>query len=613
MAPAAQAPVKRATYDRSRPRFQSLEAWLKVYGNAEYAIYKRDAGPSPLSYEDWTSSEHVLGPFLWYTTLDVWEETSSSNEESDLEAPTFISRGPPEQPKKSVTTNGHGKNRAGKSSTSALQSKSEDAAAAAKRKRKPKKPYLSEDIVVSDVSDGVEGPAPAIETLPLASSVSASPANGRRKSGGRRKKQFLSAEIISPEDEEEDPVAMNRVVAAAAYRREPSAPVEHHAPVVATPEPLKAKSGRKPKRKHSSQATVPKDVDDHFDDPADDVVTPKNAAASPEGPGSSSSRRGLRTRTPAQQRPYFHHAQAFEELVSEPEAHNSTKPSPNAKTRLKLTNLAQSSYPEEAEEEIENEIETLLDEEDEDDAMLDFEEPQPVKKAHYKGKGRAWKKTSEDEDEDFIAPAKNRAPNQPKRKLARRKSTQTQQVLAKELEHEVFEEQQQQDEIVEEQIESTVHSPVQKGGKQKRKQRRVHHLSEEFVRDDSDTAPEEQQKLAMVKRPIITSPAKHAPKKGRGRPRKSDQNSIPKETINPKADDKLESPGKERSPPKTETPKNKVAETVTFNISRLEERGPGPNSSQYETIAPAPGSSDYETMAPGPDSSPPAKRTDEHV
>ena len=78
MAPAAQAPVKRATYTGSRPRFQTLEAWLNVYGTAEYNIYKRDAAPKVLSYEDWSKSEHVLGPFLWYTTLDVWEEDSSS-------------------------------------------------------------------------------------------------------------------------------------------------------------------------------------------------------------------------------------------------------------------------------------------------------------------------------------------------------------------------------------------------------------------------------------------------------------------------------------------------------------------------------------------------------
>lgn len=78
MAPAAQAPLKRAAYDGSRPRFSSIEAWLNSYGIAEYAIYRRDAAPEPLNYEEWTQSDHVLGPFLWHTTLDVWEEDLSS-------------------------------------------------------------------------------------------------------------------------------------------------------------------------------------------------------------------------------------------------------------------------------------------------------------------------------------------------------------------------------------------------------------------------------------------------------------------------------------------------------------------------------------------------------
>lgn len=78
MAPAAQAPAKRAIYDGSKPRFESMDAWLNVYGQVEYNVYKRTAKSYALSYDDWTKSEHVLGPYLWYMTLDVWEESSSS-------------------------------------------------------------------------------------------------------------------------------------------------------------------------------------------------------------------------------------------------------------------------------------------------------------------------------------------------------------------------------------------------------------------------------------------------------------------------------------------------------------------------------------------------------
>ncbi|KAF1973532.1 hypothetical protein BU23DRAFT_554157 [Bimuria novae-zelandiae CBS 107.79] len=545
MALAAQAPVRRATYDGSRPRFQSLEAWLNVYGNAEYAIYKRDAAPNPMSYEAWSKSEHVLGPFLWYTTLDVWEEDSSTDEESEVEALKSTTRAPLKQPKKSAITNGHGKRGPKKSAPSVAHIKSEDADATAKRKRKPKKPYLSEDIVVSDVSDEIDEPAPITEAPPSPVTGPASPMNGRRKSGGRKKKQYLSAEIISPEDEEDDPMAMNGVAATADPVHESSVPEHNISVASAPPEPTKGKRGRKPKKKSLSQALISRDdEDDHVDAAADAATTPKNAPASPEGPGTSSSRRGLRTRTLAQQRPYFHNAQVFEELVSDdPIAESDTQPSPpKAKPKLKLTNLAQVSYPEETEEERqdqeeEKEVEAIVpvNDEDDDELMIDVDEPQHSRKAHYKGKGRAWKKTSDDEDEDYKSPVKLK-PNQPKRKLGRRKSTQTTDGPAEVLETEELTEPQQQGEQEKVTVRPATQSSAQKANKKQRKPRRSNHLSEEFVRsDDSDTAAEdvEQPKTkteAVEKQAAVSaSPMQKTPRKGRGRPRKSDQGSTPKD------------------------------------------------------------------------------------
>lgn len=78
MAPIKQTATVNGDYDGSCARFDSLQAWLKVYGNAEYAVWKRNNAPSHLSYEEWAASEHVLGPYLWHATLDVWEEVSSS-------------------------------------------------------------------------------------------------------------------------------------------------------------------------------------------------------------------------------------------------------------------------------------------------------------------------------------------------------------------------------------------------------------------------------------------------------------------------------------------------------------------------------------------------------
>jgi hypothetical protein len=280
-----------------------------------------------------------------------------------------------------------------------------------------------------------------------------------------------------------------------------------------------------------SQAVISKDDDELSDAPADATTTPKNAGASSDGPGSSS-RRGLRTRTPAQQRPYFHNAQVFDELVSdEPEAEADSKSSPpKPKQKLRLTGLAQVSFPEVEEEREEQEEVTVLEENDDDEElMLESEEPRAQRKPHYKGKGRAWKKTSDDEDEDYRSPVKVK-PSQPTRKFGRRKSTQTAEDLAEEPESEELAKQQQHEEQAHKKVEPVAQSPTPKSGKRPRKPRKISHLSEEFVKDDSDAALEEHRELEAEAEPERTqsitsiSPAQKTPKK-RGRPRKSDQGS----------------------------------------------------------------------------------------
>lgn len=78
MAPIAQPPALKNGNGDSRPRFESLQAWLKIFGAPEYAIYKKRTMAPHLNYDDWAASDHVLGPYLWHTTLDVWEGDSSS-------------------------------------------------------------------------------------------------------------------------------------------------------------------------------------------------------------------------------------------------------------------------------------------------------------------------------------------------------------------------------------------------------------------------------------------------------------------------------------------------------------------------------------------------------
>jgi hypothetical protein len=281
-----------------------------------------------------------------------------------------------------------------------------------------------------------------------------------------------------------------------------------------------------------SQAVISKDDEQLGNAPADTTTTPKNAAASPDGPGSSS-RRGLRTRTPAQQRPYFHNAQVFDELVSDgPEAETDSIPSPpKPKQKLKLTGLAQVSFPEvEEERQEQEEVTKLVGHDDDDELMLESEEPRPPRKAHYKGKGRAWKKTSDDEDEDYRSPVKVKS-SQPTRKIGRRKSTQTAEDSAEDPESEESEKQQRHEEQqVHKKAEPVVQRPTPQPGKRPRKPRKISHLSEEFVKDDSDNALEERRALEAIAEPQKTqsinptNPAQKTPKK-RGRPRKYDQNT----------------------------------------------------------------------------------------
>ncbi|KAF2685501.1 hypothetical protein K458DRAFT_486395 [Lentithecium fluviatile CBS 122367] len=542
MTPVAQLPaVKNGTgvYDGSRPRFETLQAWLKVFGQAEYAVYKKDHAPSDLGYEEWATSVHAHGMYLWHATLDVWEEESSSGEGSDLEPPKLVLRGPPERKPKKPLTNGHGMRRATKTPKSTSRDKSDEPGASGKRRRKPKKQYLSQEIVASDGSDDIKEPTPIVEVAsleePSPPPAPVSATNGRRKSGGRRKKQFLSEEIIAPEDEDTDAMSLDAVAVAAADATTAfdALALEHHTPV---PEAIakspKKKPGRKPKKKYLSQEIVT--LDDDEDSAPADIASSHTATGSPES--STNSRRGLRARTAAQQRPYSQDARFVEEhLLADSDIEPAIKRSPKPKS----TKLAQVSYPDEEAEIME------LEPEDEDEELMDYEndtiglqvEKTPYtgsgRKAHYKGKGRAWKKTSEDEDQDYVSPIKNKAGNQPKRKLGRRKSTAISEDLVREDDDDDGMEEAEQEPVVKEvtkpvKKEPFVCSPAPKAEKAKRKPRRSHILSEEFVCDDSNSEveiPQEEQKPPPPPTLVQKTP------RPKGRPRKSDQTTSSKSTV----------------------------------------------------------------------------------
>jgi hypothetical protein len=102
--------------------------------------------------------------------------------------------------------------------------------------------------------------------------------------------------------------------------------------------------------------------------PVAESLTPTAAMESPEGSTSSSTRRGLRVRTPAQQRPYFHHAKLFEEadVVSEDEGEVKSQ------AKRSTTKLAQVVYPSEEEEDQDD------DEDEEEEGEREGEEESSV-------------------------------------------------------------------------------------------------------------------------------------------------------------------------------------------------------------------------------------------
>jgi hypothetical protein len=113
--------------------------------------------------------------------------------------------------------------------------------------------------------------------------------------------------------------------------------------------------------------------------PVSESVTPTTVMDSPEGSTSSSTRRGLRVRTPAQQRPYFHHAKLFDEAEVEPENDGDARSAAKRST----TKLAQVVYPGEedmtSEEPHDQDLDDSIETEPELDHGLDPEQAQEPK------------------------------------------------------------------------------------------------------------------------------------------------------------------------------------------------------------------------------------------
>ncbi len=201
----------------------------------------------------------------------------------------------------------------------------------------------------------------------------------------------------------------------------------------------------------------------------------------------ASTRRGLRARRPAQQRPYYHDAQLFDDV--EPNADQISEDHSNIVFDLASRRASTASLTKDVNE-------SLLENLPEDSSTLLQVDSDPEfsgrRPKHFKGKGRAWKKEESDEDEDFTlakkkaakaARAKPKTPVAVKKRGRPRKSVLSEDIIRDESDSDVAAKAEDASGTI-----SPVHSSSQTGQRRaKAKPKKKSALSEEIVRDDSDS------------------------------------------------------------------------------------------------------------------------------
>lgn len=208
-------------------------------------------------------------------------------------------------------------------------------------------------------------------------------------------------------------------------------------------------------------------------------------------------RRGLRNRKPAQQRPYYHDAQLFEDAETEheedsPESSSESSHKPGA--TIDTLSRDMSDFPAAAlwdilaNEAIQLNKEQLPEEQERQLKPEIHREPDgdTPKTKHFKGKGRAWKKEGSDEDEEFTPKQK---------KAAKAAKAKAERINAK----------------IEKDVVDDIPKPKKKIGRPRKS-----NLSEDTVHDDSDNDTSILEGETTLQA-VPTQP----PKRSRGRPRKS--------------------------------------------------------------------------------------------
>ncbi|USP73114.1 hypothetical protein yc1106_00388 [Curvularia clavata] len=432
-------------------------SWLDKHGFEEYEAWKEANPDTRLLYDDWKdSNQNNSGLSLYYTTLHIFEESDSSDENGQpakAKSQPTKQRGQIGRPRKSTTLNGNGPLRSAGTAAPTKATNLEESSPSAKKKRKARKKPLSEEIIASasDSDDAAKDPetsTPGAENATPSARTITITMNGKRKTSTRKaRKKPISEETISPEDELDDPmdVTIDEVANSAIASPLPVRPVTNF--FAAPKSPATAPTSNPPKKSHilklSTRKTPKKqETSEEFasggmgqasastqatpntvgkgSQPSITIntnptpksnVDPDSAAASPtstSAPGST--RRGLRTRKPAQQRPYYHDSQLFEDVEprnGDANDHETTSSPVAQGRRVSIASISKN---------IDDALLASLDEE----AMAllqDEPESEPARPKHFKGKGRAWKKEGSDEDEDYSQAGKKKAAKATKMKV----------------------------------------------------------------------------------------------------------------------------------------------------------------------------------------------------
>jgi hypothetical protein len=298
---------------------------------------------------------------------------------------------------------------------------------------------------------------------------------------------------------------------------------------------------------------------------ANAIKNRKDATASPDPNSESATRRGLRMRRPAQQRPYSYDADIFEGSESEPfEQEPMSLPPPSIESRrVSVASLSTEPLGQ-------LDLETLAILQGGVEPAPEEEKSRNGRPKHFKGKGRAWKKEESDEDLEFN-PGKKKAARARAKAKAKAEAQQQKQykkrgVSRKSNLSEDFVRDESDEEEQARQGEASPSPTASEGAatKKARKPPRKSVLSTELVHDDTEEDHDRVgsgQATALTAASEVTTPA---PKK-RGRPRKSDQtvSSKTSPTANGEAGENVSctpkgTPSKSYTPkgePKSYTPK----------------------------------------------------------